>query len=43
MVVFEEKDLFMSKDYQKELLERLGTDQIVLPQIYADGQHLGVS
>ncbi|CAD5119762.1 DgyrCDS8357 [Dimorphilus gyrociliatus] len=43
MVEFEEKDLFMSKEYQKELLERLGTDQVVLPQIYADGQHLGSS
>lgn len=41
MVRYEEKDLFMSKENQKELMERLSTNQIVLPQVFADGASLG--
>ena len=43
MVRYEEKDLFMSKENQKELMERLNTNKIVLPQVFADGASLGVS
>lgn len=42
MVRYEEKDLFMSKENQKELMERLNTNEIVLPQVFADGASLGV-
>ena len=43
MVCFEEKDVFMSKENQRELQDRLGIDSVILPQVFADGQHLGVS
>lgn len=43
MVRYEEKDLFMSNENQKELLERLGTSAIEVPQVFADGIHIGVS
>ena len=43
MVCFEEKDVFMSKENQRELQERLGINSVLLPQVFADGQHLGVS
>ena len=43
MVRYEEKDLFMSKENQKELMERLNTNKIVLPQVFADGASLGVN
>ena len=42
MVRYEEKDLFMSSENQKELMERLGTSAIEVPQVFADGIHLGV-
>ena len=42
MVRYEEKDLFMSAENQKELLDRLGTSAIVVPQVFADGIHIGV-
>ena len=43
MVCFEEKDVFMSKENQRELQDRLGINSVILPQVFADGQHLGVS
>ena len=43
MVQYEERDIFMSKENQRELLERLGTETLDVPQVFADGQHLGVS
>ncbi|KAK3100594.1 hypothetical protein FSP39_022300 [Pinctada imbricata] len=41
MVRYEERDLFMSKENQKELQERLGTNLVLLPQVFADGSPLG--
>lgn len=41
LVRYEEKDLFMSKDNQKELMERLGQKDIIIPQIFADGLNIG--
>ncbi|XP_060070218.1 ankyrin-1-like [Ylistrum balloti] len=41
MVRYEEKDLFMSVENQRELRERLGVDEVVLPQVFADGVALG--
>ena len=42
MVRYEERDLFMSAENQRELTERLGQSAIVLPQVFADGVHIGV-
>ncbi|XP_063413297.1 glutaredoxin domain-containing cysteine-rich protein CG31559-like isoform X2 [Mytilus trossulus] len=41
MVRYEEKDLFMNSENQKELMERLGSNEISLPQVFADGNLLG--
>ena len=43
MVQFEERDLFLSAANQQELRERLDTDQLQLPQLFVEGQLLGVS
>lgn len=43
MVRYEEKDLFMNKDNQKELMERLGTTVVSVPQVFADGSLLGTA
>lgn len=43
MVRYEERDLFMSNENQKELLERLGLSAINVPQVFADGVYIGVS
>ncbi len=42
-VRFEERDLFMNIEYQRELQERLGDDQpITLPIVFIDGALIGV-
>lgn len=41
MVRYEEKDLFMSAENQKELRDRLGLSAIHVPQVFADGVHIG--
>ncbi|WAR00922.1 GRCR1-like protein [Mya arenaria] len=41
MVRYEERDLFMSAENQKELAERLGQEGVPLPQVFADGKYLG--
>ena len=43
MVQYEERDIFMSQENQEALRERLECDSVVVPQVFADGQHLGVS
>lgn len=43
MVRYEEKDLFMNKEFQKELKQRLNATVPTLPQVFADGMRLGVS
>ena len=43
MAEFEERDLFLSVDHQQELRRRLGTDQVTPPQVFIDGNLLGVS
>lgn len=43
MVRYEEKDMFMSDENQKELKERLGQSAINVPQVFADGIYIGVS
>ena len=42
-VRFEERDLFMNIEFQRELQERLGDDQpITLPIVFIDGELIGV-
>ena len=43
MVQYEEKDIFMSRENQETLMNRLGINHVDVPQVFADGQHLGVS
>ena len=42
IVEFEERDVFLSNANQHDLKERLKLDKIVVPQVFVDGQHLGV-
>jgi glutaredoxin len=43
LVKFEEKDVFMSREVQKEIRERMKMDEIVVPQVFVEGLHIGVS
>ncbi len=43
IVQYEERDVFMSRENQRELADRLGIEKIELPQVFADGLHLAVS
>ncbi|XP_041764362.1 uncharacterized protein LOC121589481 [Anopheles merus] len=41
LVKFEERDIFMSSEYQQEIRERMQSDTINIPQVFVDGQHIG--
>lgn len=41
MVQFEERDVFMARDTQLQLLDRLGSKVVSLPHIFIEGQYLG--
>lgn len=43
MVKYEERDVFMSRETQTEIRERMGSDVIIVPQVFVEGQHIGVS
>jgi glutaredoxin domain-containing cysteine-rich protein 1 len=43
MVKFEERDVFMSFNHQQEIKERMQSDDIDVPQLFVDGQYVGVS
>ncbi|CAF4951947.1 unnamed protein product [Pieris macdunnoughi] len=43
MIKFEERDVFMSVEYQDEIMDRMKSDQILVPQLFVDGYHIGVS
>jgi glutaredoxin-related protein len=43
MVKFEERDVFMSYFYQHEIRDRMQCFDIVVPQLFVDGQYIGVS
>lgn len=43
MVKFEERDVFMSLNHQQEIRERMQSDDIEVPQLFVDGQYIGVS
>ncbi|XP_065159186.1 LOW QUALITY PROTEIN: glutaredoxin domain-containing cysteine-rich protein CG31559-like [Atheta coriaria] len=41
LVRFEERDVFMSADYQAEIRDRMRCGDILVPQVFVDGQHIG--
>ncbi|CAB3225431.1 unnamed protein product [Arctia plantaginis] len=41
LVKYEERDIFMSTEYQDEIRDRMRSDQILVPQMFIDGQHIG--
>lgn len=43
MVQHDVRDLFMSRELQTELKERIGCEHIEVPQLFIDGQLIGVS
>lgn len=43
LVKFDEKDVFMSRELQKEIRERMKTDDIAVPQVFVEGILVGVS
>lgn len=43
LVKFEERDIFMSNEYQQEIKDRMQSLEVQVPQLYVDGQHIGVS
>jgi glutaredoxin domain-containing cysteine-rich protein 1 len=43
MVKFEERDVFMSFTHQQEIRNRMQSDDIDVPQLFVDGQYIGVS
>lgn len=43
LVKFEERDIFMSGEYQQEIKDRMQLLEIKVPQLFVDGQHIGVS
>ncbi len=48
MLQVEERDVFMSRENQLELMERMGTGEeedghLRVPQVFVEGRHLGVS
>jgi len=43
MVKFEERDIFMSQFHQQEIKDRMQSEEIEVPQVFVDGQYIGVS
>ena len=43
MVKYEERDVFMSNFHQQEIRDRMESDEIDVPQLFVDGQYIGVS
>jgi len=43
MVRYEERDVSMSREDHRQLAERLGVTGVELPQVFADGLHIGVN
>ena len=43
LVRFEERDVFMARDTQLQLLDRLHSNQVSVPHVFLEGQYLGVS
>ena len=43
LVKFEERDVFMSGEYQQEIKDRMQKTEIDIPQLFVNGQYIGVS
>jgi glutaredoxin domain-containing cysteine-rich protein 1 len=43
MLKFEERDVFMSQVNQFDIRERMQSDIVEVPQLFVDGQYIGVS
>ncbi|CAG9571698.1 unnamed protein product [Danaus chrysippus] len=41
LVKYEERDVFMSTEYQDEIRDRMRSEEILVPQLFIDGQHVG--
>ncbi|KAG6457213.1 hypothetical protein O3G_MSEX010178 [Manduca sexta] len=41
LIKYEERDVFMSTEYQDEIRDRMRSDHILVPQLFIDGQHIG--
>ncbi|CAH2055855.1 unnamed protein product, partial [Iphiclides podalirius] len=41
LVKYDERDVFMSTEYQDEIRDRMKSDQILVPQLFIDGHHIG--
>nr|CAD7426213.1 unnamed protein product [Timema monikensis] len=41
MVKYEERDVFMSREVQSEVRDRMNSDVILVPQMFVEGQHIG--
>ncbi|CAG9858570.1 unnamed protein product [Phyllotreta striolata] len=41
LIKFEERDVFMSSEYQAEIQERMRCDHVLVPQVFVDGVHIG--
>ncbi|XP_073830111.1 uncharacterized protein [Musca autumnalis] len=41
LIKFEERDVFMSVEYQQEIKERMHSEIIKVPQLFVEGQHIG--
>ena len=39
----QQKDIMLHDEYHDELKERLGRDDVVVPQVFVNGHHVGVS
>lgn len=43
LIKFDERDIFMSKEYQQDIKDRMQSNDVQVPQLFVDGQHIGVS
>lgn len=43
LVKFEERDVFMSGEYQQEIKDRMQNTEIDIPQLFVNVQYIGVS
>jgi glutaredoxin domain-containing cysteine-rich protein 1 len=43
LIAYEERDVSMNRQVQQELKERVHRDTVLVPQVFVEGQLLGVS
>ncbi len=43
LINYEERDVSMNRQVQQELKERMNRNRVVIPQVFVEGQLLGVS